>query len=52
VLRADLTDDQALRAVGMAIWAVWNVPDREGRVRVAREVRDVLMRGMLAHPAG
>jgi AcrR family transcriptional regulator len=52
VLRADLTDDQALRAVGMAIWAVWNVPDREGRVRVADEVRDVLMRGMLSHPAG
>jgi hypothetical protein len=32
----------------MAIWAVWNVPDREERVRVAAQVREVLLRGVLA----
>lgn len=48
VLRADVTNDTGLRAVGMAIWAVWNVPDRAERQRVAAEVRDVLLRGLLA----
>ena len=48
VLRADVTNDSGLRAVGMAIWAVWNVADRAERQRVAAEVRDVLMRGLLA----
>lgn len=52
VLRADLADEAALRAVGMAIWAVWNVPDRAGRVRVAAEVRALLLPGLLARPPG
>ena len=47
VVRADVSNDTGLRAVGMAIWAVWNVPDRPERVRVAAEVRDVLLRGVL-----
>jgi AcrR family transcriptional regulator len=48
MLRADLSDEAAVRALGMAIWAVWNVPDRAGRVRVAGEVRALLMPGLLA----
>lgn len=47
VLRPDVTDAGGVRALGMAIWAVWSVPDREERQRVADEVRDVLMRGLL-----
>jgi AcrR family transcriptional regulator len=50
VLRPDVTNDTALRAVGMAIWAVWNVTDRDERSRVAGEVRDLLLRGLLAAP--
>jgi AcrR family transcriptional regulator len=48
VLRSDVSDEAALRALGMAIWAVWNVPDRQERVRVAAQVREVLLRGVLA----
>jgi len=48
VVRADVSNDTGLRVVGMAIWAVWNVPDRAGRQRVAAEVREVLLRGVLA----
>jgi AcrR family transcriptional regulator len=48
VLRADVSDELALQAVGMAIWAVWNVADRTERERVAAEVRELLLRGMLA----
>lgn len=48
VLRSDVSDDTALRAVGMAIWTVWNVADRAERERVAAETRDVLLRGLLA----
>jgi AcrR family transcriptional regulator len=47
VLRADLSDDAALRALGMAIWAVWNVAERSERQTVAAEVRDLLLRGLL-----
>jgi AcrR family transcriptional regulator len=47
VLRADVSNAAGLRAVGMAIWAVWNVPDRAEREAVAAEVRAVLLRGML-----
>jgi AcrR family transcriptional regulator len=47
VLRADLSDSAAVRALGMAIMAVWTPADRDERVRVAAEVRDVLLRGML-----
>ena len=56
VLRADVSNAAALRAVGMAIWAVWNVADRTERQAVAAEIRDLLMRGLLepewaaAHP--
>lgn len=48
VLRADVSDDAAVRALGMAIWAVWNVADRAERERVADEVSGVLLRGVLA----
>ncbi len=48
VLRADVSDASALRAVGMAIWTVWNVADREERQVVAADVRAVLLRGLLA----
>jgi AcrR family transcriptional regulator len=48
VLRADVSDATALRALGMAIWAVWNVADREERQQVAADVRAVLLRGLLA----
>ncbi|MEO8263113.1 MAG: TetR family transcriptional regulator [Pseudolysinimonas sp.] len=48
VLRADVSDATALQAVGMAIWAVWNVADRGERQVVAAEVRSVLLRGLLA----
>ena len=47
VLRADVSDDAGLRAVGMAIWAVWNVPERAERQAVAVEVRTLLLRGLL-----
>lgn len=47
VLRNDVSDDTALRAVGMAIWTVWNVADSEERERVAADVRAVLLRGLL-----
>lgn len=47
VLRADLSDSAAVRALGMAIMAVWTPADRDERVRVAAEVRDILLRGML-----
>lgn len=48
MLRADVTDELALRSIGMAIWAVWNVADRAERERVADEVGALLLRGMLA----
>ena len=48
VLRADVSDATALQAVGMAIWTVWNVADREERQQVAADVRAVLLRGVLA----
>ena len=48
VLRADVSDASALRAVGMAIWTVWNVADREERLLVAADARAVLLRGLLA----
>lgn len=48
MLRADVTDELALRSLGMAIWAVWNVADRAERERVADEVGALLLRGMLA----
>jgi AcrR family transcriptional regulator len=48
VLRADVSDELALQALGMAIWAVWNVADRGERERVAAEVSGMLMRGLLA----
>lgn len=51
VLRADLSDEAALRALGMAITAVWAVGDRDERVRVAAEVRGILFGGILAPPA-
>lgn len=47
VLRAEVSDDLAVHALGMAIWAVWNVADRAERERVATQVRDLLMRGLL-----
>ncbi|MEQ1737432.1 MAG: TetR family transcriptional regulator [Rhodoglobus sp.] len=47
VLRPDVTNELGLRAVGMAIWAVWNVPDRAERQAVADEVSRMLLRGML-----
>lgn len=47
VLRADISNDAGLRAVGMAIWAVWNVADRAERQEVAGEVRVLLLRGLL-----
>ena len=50
ILHPEVSDDTVLRAVGMAIWAVWSVPDRDERVRVAGEVRTVLLRGLLAAP--
>lgn len=50
VLRSDVTNDMGLRAVGMAIWAVWNVPDRAERQVVADDVSRMLLRGMLAEP--
>ncbi len=56
VLRADISNAAGLRAVGMAIWAVWNVADRTERQAVAREVSALLLRGLLtsawadAHP--
>ena len=51
VLRADVSDATALQAVGMAIWAVWNVSDRAERQAVAADVRALLLRGLLAQPA-
>lgn len=51
VLRAEIGDAAAARALGMAIMAVWTPADRDERVRVAAEVRDILLRGMLADPA-
>lgn len=51
VLRSDLTDAAGVRTLGMAIMAVWAPADRAERVRVAAEVRDVLLRGVLS-PAG
>lgn len=48
MLRADVTDEVALRSLGMAIWAVWNVADRQERERVAEEVGALLLRAMLA----
>lgn len=51
VLRPDVTNDMGLRAVGMAIWAVWNVADRRGRQAVAVEVSSVLLRGLLSADA-
>jgi AcrR family transcriptional regulator len=48
VLRPDVSDELALQAVGMAIWAVWNVADRGERERVAAEVSGMLLRGLLA----
>lgn len=48
VLRADVSDDLAVRSLGMAIWAVWSVADRAERTRVAREVGEFLLRGLLA----
>lgn len=47
VLRSDVSDDAGLRAVGMGIWAVWNVAERAERQAVAAEVRTMLLRGML-----
>jgi AcrR family transcriptional regulator len=47
VLRADVSDASALRAVGMAIWTVWNVADRAEREAVAADTRAVLLRGLL-----
>lgn len=47
VLRADLSDTAAVHALGMAIMAVWTPADRDERMRVAAEVRDVLLRGVL-----
>jgi AcrR family transcriptional regulator len=47
VLRADVSNDGGLRAVGMAIWAVWNVAERGEREAVAVEVRTLLLRGLL-----
>ena len=47
VLRRDLTDAAGVRTLGMAIMAVWTPADRDERVRVAAEVRDVLLRGVL-----
>ncbi|MGV3712512.1 TetR family transcriptional regulator [Pseudolysinimonas sp.] len=51
VLRADLSDEAALRTLGMAITAVWGVADRDERVRVAAEVRGILFDGIRAVPA-
>ena len=48
VLRADVSDASAVRSLGMAIWTVWNVADREERQMVAADVRAVLLRGLLA----
>ncbi|MGE3191835.1 MAG: TetR/AcrR family transcriptional regulator [Microbacteriaceae bacterium] len=48
MLRADVTDELALRSLGMAIWAVWNVADRTERERVADEVGSLLLRALLA----
>ena len=47
VLRAEVSDDACLRAVGMGIWAVWNVAERTERKAVADEVRTLLLRGLL-----
>ncbi|CAN5154211.1 TetR/AcrR family transcriptional regulator [soil metagenome] len=47
VLRADVTDTAGVRAVGMAIYGVWNVLDRADRFEVFSEVRGVLLRGLL-----
>jgi len=47
VLRADVSDGAGLRALGMAIWAVWNVAERAERQAVAGEVQTVLLRGLL-----
>ena len=47
VLRADVSDAEGVRAVGMGIWAVWNVADRHERETVADEVRRLLLRGLL-----
>ena len=47
VLRADLPTSAGVQALGMAIMAVWTPADRGERMRVAAEVRDVLLRGML-----
>jgi AcrR family transcriptional regulator len=56
VLRSDVSNDAGVRAVGMGIWAVWNVAERAERQAVAGEVRTMLLRGLLdpawaaAHP--
>ncbi len=47
VLRADVSNAAGLRAVGMGIWAVWNVAQRTERQKVAAEVRTLLLRGLL-----
>lgn len=47
VLRADVSNEAGVRAVGMAIFAVWNVADRRDRQAVAAEVQALLLRGML-----
>jgi AcrR family transcriptional regulator len=47
VLRDDVTNAVGVRALGMAIWAVWNVAERSERQAVAREVRALLLRGLI-----
>ena len=47
VVRGDVSDGEGVRALGMAIWAVWNVAERAEREVVADEVRRLLMRGLL-----
>lgn len=56
VLRSGLPATSPLRAVQMAITAIWSVPDRAERAEVAAEVRALLLPGLLepdwaaAHP--
>jgi AcrR family transcriptional regulator len=47
VVRDDVTNAAGLRALGMTIWAVWNVAERSERQAVAREVRALLLSGLL-----
>lgn len=47
VLQGDVSNDAGLRALGMGIWAVWNVAERTERQTVAAEVRTLLLRGLL-----